>query len=233
MNIYFLLEGKSTESDIYPMWLSYLIPEITRVNHSDDVKQNNYYLFSSNGIPDIYEDIIDAIKDINKINKYNYLVICLDADELTVDERRTEIFEEIKNEEQLIKTQLKIIVQNRCIETWFLGNRRLYTKNPVRSKKFIEYSRFYNVAKDDPELMKKIETFSQSDSKFHADYLKKMFNEKRDGLTYNKSNSKEVQKKSYLKELEKRIIDTPTHLKTFTNFINFCEEIKSEISLAS
>ncbi|MBF0541444.1 MAG: hypothetical protein HQK91_08355 [Nitrospirae bacterium] len=234
MNVYFLLEGKSTETEVYPKWLDYLVPELTQVSNYKDVTHNNYYLFSSNGIPSIYTDLIAAIQDINQINKYKYLVICLDADELTVDERISELYENIKNEEQLNKTKLKIIVQNRCIETWFLGNRYFYTKNPHNHQKFIEYSKFYNVYNNDPELMKKPDTFKDTDSKFHVAYLRAMFTEKgmieKRRLIYNKSYSKEIQKKSYLAELKKRIDNTPTHLKTFTNFINFCTQLRSEIS---
>jgi len=69
--------------------------------------------------------------------------------------------------------------------------------------------------------MKKIENYEGSISNFHFTYLKTMFNE-RGNMTYSKSNSIEVQRVSYLNELIKRIKDEPTHLITFTNFIEFC-----------
>ena len=64
MNLYFLVEGQSTEADVYPAWLSYLIPKLKRVDSFDEVEYNNYYLFSSFGIPSIEKDIINAIEDI-------------------------------------------------------------------------------------------------------------------------------------------------------------------------
>ena len=71
MNLYFLVEGR-TELNVYPAWLSYLIPELTKVEYFDKVIENNYYLFSSYGIPYIETDIINAIKDINSIGKYKH-----------------------------------------------------------------------------------------------------------------------------------------------------------------
>jgi hypothetical protein len=43
MNIYFLVEGNSTEKQIYPKWLEYLIPNLKRVKYYDQVENNNYY----------------------------------------------------------------------------------------------------------------------------------------------------------------------------------------------
>jgi len=225
MNIYILVEGQSTETDLYPAWLSYLIPELSRVNYFDEVEQNNYYLFSSNGIPSVYDDIINATKDINSTDKYDYFVICLDANSATVNQREDKIVKLLKDEQvNLINTPLKIIVQNRCIETWLLGNIKVYSRNPQNDSQFIEYSDFYNVSQNDPELMNKPDHFRGSISNFHIAYLKAMFRE-RGKMTYSKSNSKEVQKSSYLKELKKRVSATP-HLKSLSTFFEFCEQIR-------
>jgi|GEM_PF-3358452 len=64
MNIYFLFEGKSTETKVYPKYLSYLIPELKKVDNYQEVIENNYYIFSSSGYPSIYDDIEYAIEDI-------------------------------------------------------------------------------------------------------------------------------------------------------------------------
>jgi hypothetical protein len=113
MNIYFLVEGQSTEPDVYPVWLSYLVPELQRVYNHDEVEQNNYYLFSSYGIPYIEKDIINAANDINSLGKYNYFVICVDSDAATVHQRKIKIRKLLeKNNINLTDTSLKIIVQN-------------------------------------------------------------------------------------------------------------------------
>ena len=231
MNIYFLVEGQSSEPDVYPAWISYLVPELIRVNNFDDVDRNNYYLFSSYGIPYIEKDIVNAIMDINSLGKYHYFVICVDADAATVSQREAKILKliEEKNIALANNTSLKIIVQNRCIETWFLGNRKVYTRNPQKNPHFIEYTRFYNVSQNDPELMGKLDDFEGSISSFHFTYLKAMFNE-RSNMKYSKSNSIEVQKLTYLNELIKRVNDEPIHLITFIKFFEFCCKIRCEIN---
>jgi hypothetical protein len=229
MNIYFLVEGQSSEPDVYPVWLSYLVPELKRVDHFDEVEQNNYYLFSSYGIPYIEKDIINAVEDINALQKYHYLVICIDADAATVSQRKAKVFKLLEESKiNLVGTSLKIIVQNRCIETWFLGNRKVYTRNPQKDTNFIKYSRYYNVSENDPERMDKPDAYQHSIARFHLAYLKAMFNE-RGRMTYSKSNSKEVQKESYFNELQNRVKDEPSHLSSFAEFLDFCLKIRSEM----
>lgn len=231
MNIYFLVEGQSTEPDVYPAWLSYLVPELIRVDNFDEVDRNNYYLFSSYGIPYIEQDIVNAVMDINSLGKYHYFVVCIDADAATVYQRESKIFN-LMNEKQIAlvnNTSLQIVVQNRCIETWFLGNRKVYTRNPQKCPRFIEYAQFYNVSQNDPELMGKSGHFDGSISNFHFSYLKAMFNE-RGNMAYSKSNSTEVQRSSYLNELTRRVKDEPAHLNTFISFLKFCNKIRCEIN---
>ncbi|MFM6395245.1 MAG: hypothetical protein ACKPFF_01005, partial [Planktothrix sp.] len=128
MNIYFLVEGKSTERKIYPKWLEYLIPNLVRVQYYDQVENNNYYLISGEGYPKIlYDGLENAVDKILEAPRYDYLVICVDADEESVEERIQYIREFISGKEiNLGKTKVEIIIQNRCIETWLLGNKRIF-----------------------------------------------------------------------------------------------------------
>ena len=48
MNLYILVEGKNTEKKIYPSWLSYLLPQLKRVNFYDQVDKNSYFLMYFN-----------------------------------------------------------------------------------------------------------------------------------------------------------------------------------------
>jgi hypothetical protein len=229
MNIYFVVEGK-TERDVYPAWLSYLVPELKQVEYFDDITNNNYYLFSSDGIPYIENDIINAARDVNSIGKYDYFVVCIDADAATISQRKVKIIDLLEKEKiSLNKAVLKIIVQNHCIETWFLGNRKVYTRNPQKNIKFIEYSRYYNVSENDPEFMQKPKNYNGSISRFNVAYLKAMFNE-RGNMSYSKSGSKEVQKLSYLNEIRNRATDGLAHIRSFADFFDFCMKIKVELT---
>jgi REP element-mobilizing transposase RayT len=226
MNIYFLVEGRRSEKKVYPQWLSYLLPGLTQVRYFDEAKNHNFYLFSSNGYPSILDDIKNAAEDINSCGKYAYLVVCLDADESTVEEKREEINEIFQPGSLELKAELVIIVQNRCFETWFLGNRKVFPRNP-QDEIFREYCRFYNVSIKDPELMPNFAGFNRI-AQFHEDYLKRMLREK--GIRYTKRNPGNVGEPHYIEALQKRTGNNHNHLKTLKYFFQFCESIHRSLN---
>ncbi|MDJ0515669.1 MAG: hypothetical protein QNJ74_05160 [Trichodesmium sp. MO_231.B1] len=231
MNIYFLLEGRSTEKKIYESWLTHLLPELTKVKLDHQANHNNYCLVSANGYPSIiHEYIPDAIKKLPETDKYNYLVICLDAEEETVASKKQEIEDFIvKNDLSLKLEKVKpiSIIQNRCIETWLLGNRKMFDSRQPLEKPLSDYAQYYDVSVKDPELMG---NYSQdyNHPQFHLLYLKEIFKAKK--INYSKKNSGKARNESYLDELKKRVVSEPEHLKTFQYFIDFCEMIKKELS---
>ena len=227
MNLYFLVEGKSSEKKVYPAWLSHLLPQLQQVQKFDQVDQNNYYIFTCNGYPSIInKHLPNAIQDITSIGKYNYLVLCLDAEENTVTEIKQEIYNFIQAQKiNLGNTQLILIIQNRSLETWFLGNRKIYSKNP-QSSPLLDYTRYYNVAENCPELMGKYQGFN-THAQFHEAYLRYLFHEK--NINYSKRNPGDVLKDYYLEQLLKRIQEEEQHLPSFQIFIDFCNTIQPQL----
>jgi hypothetical protein len=152
MNLYVLVEGKRTEVKVYPAWLAILLPQVTRVKYQHQVVNNHYYLFSGQGYPALLNHLANTVEEVNRLAVFDYLVVCLDADEVSVAERKQEVLNFIyKNKIVLnLKTELVVIVQNKCIETWFLGNAKIFKRNP-QSLELRNYVDFYNVAKQDPE----------------------------------------------------------------------------------
>ena len=230
MNIYFLLEGRSTEKKIYSSWLNYLLPELTKVKYYHQVARNNYCLVSAHGYPSIiHEYIPDAIEKIRETGKYSYLVICIDAEEETVESKIKEIDDFIvQNNLNLELGNVKFIpiIQNRCIETWLLGNRKMFNSRQPLSNPLLDYVKYYDVSIEDPELMG---NYSQdyNHAEFHYLYLKEIFSAR--NSSYSKKLPRDAQNKSYLDELIKRVEDETEHLKTFQNFINFCWMIKQQL----
>lgn len=167
MNIYFLVEGNSTEKQIYPKWLEYLIPNLVRVQYHDQVKNNNYYLISGKGYPRIlYDGLENAADKILEVPRYDYLVICVDADEDSVEERIQYIREFISNKKiDLGETKLEIIVQNRCIETWLLGNKKIFDSRQPLELPLASYVNYYDVSQHNPEKMGNYEMRNHAD--FH------------------------------------------------------------------
>lgn len=227
MNFYLLVEGEQTELQLYPKWLSYIIPELTRVDSFTKITKNSYYIFSGGGIPSTYNHAVNAIKDINVVGKYDYLIIVLDAEEISPERRKEKLLEHIKDANVQLQEgcQLEVIVHNRCVETWFLGNRKIYKRNP-QGERFQQYSRHYNVEIDDPELMPKLPNFKLT-AHFHIAYLKEMLAEQ--NVRYRKSRPKEVLERYYFDELVKRVEDLPSHLQSFSNCLQILQTIKSKL----
>ncbi len=230
MNIYFLVEGKRTEMKVYPKWLSHLIPELKRSTSFDAVTENNYFIFSGNGFPSLLDNHLrNCVVDINNVGNYDYFVICLDADNQSIADCKQEILDFMAKENISLnaRTEFKIIVQNKCLETWFLANPKLFKKNP-NSDFLKECVDFYNVQKDDPELMGKLPDFEGSTSIFHSEYFRELLLEKAK-VYYSKNNPKEVVEKYFLEQLIKRSQKT-SHIQSFQQFIQFCEQIRAEIT---
>jgi hypothetical protein len=228
MNIYFLVEGRRTEKRLYRSWLSYLIPKLKQVEYHDQVSNNNYFLISGGGYPNIIDDgIPNAMDKIQEVGKYNYLVICLDADENSITEKKQEITDFITTENiELGNTKLIPIIQNRCIETWLLGNRLMFNPSQPQQPPLSDYTQYYNVYANDPELMGNYNQ-QYTHSQFHFKYLKAILELK--NITYTKKFPRDTQKQDYLQKLINRIRNEPQHLKTFQEFIKFCDLIAKQI----
>lgn len=231
MNLYFLVEGRSTEKKVYPKFIEYFFEgKLTRVNQFDEVTNNNYFLLSGNGYPRIFTDVLKStIADINSVNNYDYLFLCIDADENSIVERQKELddyIEEFRNEGIILNSncKLKLILQNRCIETWFLGNKVVYKANPS-SDMLLKFQEFYNVKENDPELMSIFDGYDNH-ATFHFTYLKKMLLER--NVRYTKNYPRDVAENHYLERLIERGQDDE-HIESFMNFYNLCKVIEKEL----
>jgi hypothetical protein len=225
MNLYFLVEGRRTEVKVYPAWLRHLLPHYTKVDDPGAVGPSRcYYLVSGEGYPRLLDVMLErSIEDINAAARYAYFVICLDAEEETVDARREEVEARLRAAPRRLDPAVtaRVIVQNRSIETWCLGNRTIFSRNPT-SRKLREFAAFYDVSRLDPEGMGYPADYDNH-ATFHHHYLREMFAERR--LAYSKRNPGHVLDKPYLDELILRTTDEPTHLATLQTFVGLCGTI--------
>ncbi|HLO87896.1 MAG TPA: hypothetical protein VK203_23205 [Nostocaceae cyanobacterium] len=225
MNIYFLVEGDA-EAKVYPFWLSYRLPQLKRVKNYEDVDKNNYYIFNAKGQPSIiHKHLPNAIQDIHANGKYDCLVMCLDAEEVTINDKKKEAYKYLtSNNIDLGNLQFVIIVQNRCFDTWCLGNRKIYPLNP-QVNPLLDYTLYYNVSINCPELLGKLHF--NTHAQFHKAYLREIF--KANNLKHYKIPD-EVKKQEFLEQIEARVQSESTHLPTFQAFIQFCNMIKPKLS---
>lgn len=227
MNLYIIVEGRRTEKKVYPAWLSHLIPKLEPIDWAYQAETNHYYLFNGNGFPALlHNHLKNSIEEVNALGKFNYVVLVLDVDESTIDGRIDEVngFSKENNLELNAGTELIIIPQNRCIETWFLGNQKIFKENPQNSE-LVNYIKFYNVKFNDPEEMGIFENFN-THSQFHANYCKIFLRER--NIHYSKNRPNGVVDKDYLESLIIRNRETD-HIESFKLFIDFCEKVNSEL----
>ncbi len=228
MNLYFLVEGRSTEKKLYPKWLGHLLPSLEQVPSPSEAQANNYFLISGGGYPQILGDkLVNSLLDVAAAGAYDYFVVVLDAEEVTpaerIEEVRTKVDQSLaENGISLGTCKLMVIVQNRCIETWLLGNRRVFRRNP-NSSELRRYVDFYNVHDDDPELMDKPPGTEGTMAAFHYEYLRLVLRER--NTPYTKKTPGDACKSHYVDQLQQRIRDTPDHLRTLQVFFDFCREI--------
>lgn len=223
MNVYFLVEGRRTEMILYPAWIQLLKPAYQRLDtpfilNSDPNLDNTFYLFSGRGFPSILNHLEKSIEDVNKIAQINYLVVCLDADDRSVDETKR-IVTDFINENGLIlnSARLIILVQKCCIETWLLGNRRFFSRNAT-DPKLLECINFFDILNNDPELMEPISN-QYNKAQYHEYYLRQLF--KARNTKYSKKQPGDTIQRHYLDELIRRQQDT-NHISSFGEFMSFC-----------
>jgi hypothetical protein len=219
LNLYFLLEGRVTEPTLYRTWIREIAPSLTEVKGAYEAHQNNYFLLSGGGYPYILQEGLDrAIEEVNEHGLYDYLAICLDADEVSVDERNIEITNAIIDRGLTPSIEILRVIQHRCIETWLLGNRRI-CQPPFMDSRLQNYVNHYNVRDDDPELMPILAPFTRH-SDFHFDYLRKLIGQQNPNrIGYSKRNPGHTSEPAFLERLIARTTDFPTHLRSFQKLI--------------
>ncbi len=214
MNLYVVVEGKSGERIVYPKWLSIIKPNLVQVFSVSDIVKNNYFLISGNGYPRYFKIIDSAVEDCNSNAAIDVLVVAVDAEEFSYEEKVTEIFEYLRG--RFDPQKLRLIVQCPCLETWALGNRIVCRRHP-QDVILRQYLRMYDVREQDPELLPSLaEELNRSQSAFV--YLKRMLKDRYPRLIYTKGNPRVISHEKYFRQIHARLSETG-HIKSFAAFI--------------
>jgi hypothetical protein len=166
---YIVVEGASGEPQIYPNWIRYINDTLTQIHDVRDTRDNTYYMVSGYGYPNYLKVIENAIEDVNALKNIDCLVVAVDSEDKTFQEKHDEIAGLVNG--KLKRSCLKIIVQHFCIETWALGNRVSCRKN-AQDKPLLEYRRIYDVRNNDPELLPPYRDMNRA--QFAYAYLRRM-----------------------------------------------------------
>ncbi|WP_428266173.1 hypothetical protein [Haliangium sp.] len=215
MNLYFLVEGRRTEKRVYARWLAHVFPALSQVERFADVASDHYLIVSGGGQPAILDEIGAALATICERPVIDHLFICLDAEDEDLTAKRAELDAEITRRRHDVGAdarapalRIHAVIQNCCIETWFLGHRKVMKAQPSTSE-LARYKAFYDVRTADPEAMPSIEQ-TMPRAVFHGQYLRAMLAERspEPRFRYSKRNPGVVTDHDYLAALGRRCRDT-------------------------
>lgn len=226
MNLYVLVEDGKSGRIIMDRWIGMLLPGLRRAEAVGAVQDNHYVVFSGFGYPRLLgtnpaspsKNVLgQTIETINASQKFDYLVIFLDGDNEGPWERTRQVREKIAGYQETLSIPFAVFVQNKCLETWLLGNRDFFPSEA--SPAFSSYAAHYDVSSQDPELMGADPGSALTDSLFHEKYLRQMMKEA--GHLYSKSRPAPIVcTPSFMTGLQERVLQT-CHLGSLLYFFDF------------
>lgn len=211
MNLYVVVEGNSSEPKVYRNWIPLVNKNLKEVPYIQGVRDNNFLIRTGSGYPNLLGIISNAIEDIRLNPVFDRLVVVVDSEELTLQQRYAEIEKHILANAPTCL--YKIVVQHFCLEAWGLGNRKLGPRKP-RSDELREYKKIHDVFTDNPEHLPGHPELELNRAQFAEKYLRSMIRDKGNHLTYTKSRPDVVAHSSYFSELQNRLHQT-AHIGSF------------------
>jgi len=243
VNLLFLVEGAKTEPEVYRAWLKHLFPDLIFVNRPEDMMGNTCRIIAGNGYPNMVSKpknsstpsrLEACLMDIKNFNNVDHFFICVDSENDSYSERFNEVqskVETLKLDHKIddLKTEVHLIIQNCCFETWALGNAEISQKYAriKTSTIWSDFQNHYDILLNDPENLNSFPAGHsfRNKAKLHKRYLEIYLSEF--GLSYCKKDPKVVTEKHYLESLQKRCKNTK-HLPSLRllfdiwDRINFC-----------
>jgi len=214
MNIHVVVEGVIGGAKVYKTWVPLVNPRLSYVSHISDVVNDNFSIVAGGGFPQYYDTIDAAIADVNSYGNIQRLVICVDSEEMSYQDKYREIEDHISGSTCL--AEIRIVVQHFCLETWALGNQVIVTH--PHSELLRKYVNFFNVRVKDPELLPGYSEEELNRAQFAARYLKCALNDKYRRLTYSKSNPTALLHPKYFDRVKQRFQNT-RHISSFAHFL--------------
>jgi hypothetical protein len=173
MNLLFLVEGEKTEPKVYRAWLKHLFPGLIFVNRPEDMMGNTCRIIAGNGYPNMVSKpknssapsrLEACLMDIKNFNNVDHFFICVDSEDYSYLERFNEVqakLEILKLDHKIddSKTEIHLIIQNCCFETWALGNAEISQKYAriKTSTTWSDFQNHYDILLNNP---RKFEQFS-------------------------------------------------------------------------
>jgi len=216
MNIYVVCEGEVGERKVYRDWIPRVNHNLSYVSDLNDIVDNHFSIIVGGGDPRYYDVIENAIEDVNNHGNIDRLIIAVDSEELDYQEKYDEISDFISD--FTYTSEIHIVIQHFCLETWALGNKHIVKPSPHCSI-LREYKNFFDVRLNDPELLTSPKPDYINRAQFAEKYLRRVLNEKFRRLTYTKSNPDVLLNQKYFEQVKQRYIEN-NHIISFNHFLN-------------
>ncbi|MCD4743977.1 MAG: hypothetical protein K8R67_16060 [Desulfobacteraceae bacterium] len=97
MNVFIVVEGEIGERYVYEKWIPLINPKLSVVNSIFDIKNDNFAIIAGMGYPNYFDVIKSAIDDINGVNNIDRLVIAIDSEEMSFDDKLKEVEDYLKD----------------------------------------------------------------------------------------------------------------------------------------
>jgi len=213
MNVYVVVEGR-TEPHVYKVWIPLVNPNLTYVNDIYDIEKNNFSIISAKNYP-YYKVIEGAIQDVNEVGNVDRLVISVDSEENSREEKLEEVNSFLRDLQCVVP--IIVVIQHFCIETWALGNRRVIRRHP-QNPNLRRYRGIFDVLLNDPELLPRLPSENLNRAQFAFKYLKAILNERYPNITFTKRRPYPLCHPTYFSEVRSRYYDTQ-HIASFSDFL--------------
>lgn len=215
MNIYLVVEGLAGAKMVYAHWVPLVNPDLRVRKNIDEVDQNSLWIVGGGGIPSYYQVIKAGVEDVASNESFDRLVVAIDSEDMSCHEKKSEIEELIDGLN--FNIAYRVVVQHFCLETWFLGNRSIISRNSdvecVR-----KYRGIYDVLDNDPELLPEVPENSLNRAQFAYKYLSGLINAKNPILRYKKNRPSFILNDKYYNRVKERF-DQTEHIASFGDFL--------------
>jgi len=225
VNLYFLVEGSSTEKKAYPRWIAHAFGGLEQAYRIEDLAGGHFLVMSGNGYPQYLHMIDAALEEIAWHGAVDHLFICVDAEDMAPRDKFGEIRRRILESPSPEPASWHVLVQNCCFETWLLGHSGMMPRNPSSRYLFDLKSR-YDVSQRDPEYLNAPRNYSKSRARYHYRYLVEMLREQ--GLHYSKADPAPALEEGYFRALCLRH-ETTRHIASFGRLMRVWRSIGGNV----
>lgn len=230
MKLYFLVEGRRSEPQLYRRWLKCALPDLQEVRQASHLADGCYRLRSAGGYPQILDRIRGSVAEVISAGvRLDEFFVCLDAEEESYHDRYAEVATVLQ--ELSPPFPFSVIVQDCCIETWLLGDRSLL-RPPPKTPELRDLREFYDVRDKDPERMPKQEGYATR-ARFHQVYLNTVLRDRNVGRTKGRISYKKEKVGYFGEPAHFRALigrrDNTGHLRSFGHLLNAWRRLGAQL----